>query len=258
MFKPRQSGFTLVELMVGLTLALLLTLGIANIYLQTRQTFRSQTALARMTEDGKYALATLQRMIYQAGFQNTANMTAAAATAFPAGYGMTAGAFIKGTSTSVDLRFLGDTEGNMVTCAQDTSGNADYPALKLNQQYAYRLSFQNNQLSCGTLNSAGTTVTDSQVLADNIIDFKLTYGVDSDGDRLADSYTDSPTNWANVYAVRACMVVRSSDDKITVSSSGKTYLNCDFPNHAQQSVDDSDGHLYRTFSTTLYLRNKTN
>ncbi|QLI80762.1 PilW family protein [Chitinibacter fontanus] len=254
----RQTGFTLVELMVGLTLALLLTLGIANIYVQTRQTFRSQTALSRMTEDGKYAMASLQRMMFQAGFQNTSSMKSNMSTAFPAGYGMAAGTVIKGNDTSVDIRFLGDPDGNIITCAQDSTGNSDYPLLTTNQQYAYRLSVENSQLKCGRLDNTGSTVSNQQVLADNIVDFNLVYGVDSDNDRLTDTYTDAPTNWANVYSVRACMVVRSRDDKISVSSTGKSYLNCSFPDHAQQSVSNSDGHLYRTFSTTLYLRNKPN
>jgi type IV pilus assembly protein PilW len=250
-----QRGFTIVELMVGLTLALLITLGVANIYLQTRQTFRTQTALTRLAEDGKYAVATLQRMIYQAGYLNTGKMKSSP-TVFTAGHGMSAATVLNGTATSLNVRFWGDPDGNVISCAQDTSGNSDFPALKAaDQQYGYTLYVENNQLKCAKLSSTATT-SDAQVLADNVVDFKLSYGVDTDGDRLADTYKNTGIDWSKVYAIRACLVVKSQESNIAVSTSGKSYLNCNFPEHSRQSVADSDGHLYRTFSNTIYLRNK--
>jgi type IV pilus assembly protein PilW len=249
-------GFTIVELMVGLTLAMLLTLGIGNIYVETRKTFRAQTALARMVEDGKYAMSTIQRMAYQAGYLNTSKMKSNH-TIFSAGYGMGNGLVLSGDAGSLSVRFFGDADGNVISCAQDASGNSSYPAVTENRQYGYKLYREGNQLICASLSSAGATA-NPQVLADQIVDFKLIYGVDSDGDRLADTYTAVPANWANVFSIRACLVVKTKENNIANSATGKSYLNCDFPGHQQQTVADNDGHLYRTFSNTIYLRNKVN
>lgn len=64
----RQRGFTLVEIMVALVLSLILTAGVVQIYLTTKQTYRLQESLSRIQENARYALATLSRDIRMAGY----------------------------------------------------------------------------------------------------------------------------------------------------------------------------------------------
>jgi len=57
----RQAGVTLVELMISLLLGLLIALGLATLFSQNKRSFYQNEDLARMVEDGRYALEELAR-----------------------------------------------------------------------------------------------------------------------------------------------------------------------------------------------------
>jgi type IV pilus assembly protein PilW len=61
-------GFTLVEMMIAIVLALTLLAGLVTIFVTNRQTYRLQDALARNQENGRYALTFLGRDLRMAGF----------------------------------------------------------------------------------------------------------------------------------------------------------------------------------------------
>jgi type IV pilus assembly protein PilW len=63
-----QRGFTLVEMMIAIVLALTLLAGLVTIFVTNRQTYRMQDALARNQENGRYALTFLGRDLRMAGF----------------------------------------------------------------------------------------------------------------------------------------------------------------------------------------------
>lgn len=63
-----QSGFSLIELMVALLLGLLLMSGIIAVYLESKRGFVQDEAIARVQENGRYALRLLSREIAMAGF----------------------------------------------------------------------------------------------------------------------------------------------------------------------------------------------
>lgn len=62
-----QKGMTLIELMVALVLGLLLIGGFVNIFISSRQAFRTNEALARMQENGRVGSEMLLREIRAAG-----------------------------------------------------------------------------------------------------------------------------------------------------------------------------------------------
>jgi type IV pilus assembly protein PilW len=64
----RQRGLTLVELMVSLVLSLVLTLGAVQLFTGSKQTYQLSDALARVQENGRFAVDLLARDIRQAGF----------------------------------------------------------------------------------------------------------------------------------------------------------------------------------------------
>ena len=63
-----QAGFSLIELMVALLLGLLLMSGIIAVYLESKRGFVQDEAIARVQENGRYALRLLSREIAMAGF----------------------------------------------------------------------------------------------------------------------------------------------------------------------------------------------
>jgi type IV pilus assembly protein PilW len=67
-FNPLQHGFTLVEIMVAITLSLILIAGVLQIYLSSKESFRIQSELARLQENQRIAIEFLQRDISKTGF----------------------------------------------------------------------------------------------------------------------------------------------------------------------------------------------
>jgi type IV pilus assembly protein PilW len=64
----KQHGFTLVELMVAMTIGLLLLGGVITILTSSHQTYRVNDALARMQENARYAFHVISRDIRMAGY----------------------------------------------------------------------------------------------------------------------------------------------------------------------------------------------
>ena len=64
---PRCQGFSLVELMISITLGLLLLLGVIQIFDSTRQANRVNDAVGQLQENGRIALELLSRDIREAG-----------------------------------------------------------------------------------------------------------------------------------------------------------------------------------------------
>jgi len=67
-------GMTLIELMIGLVIAMILLAGVAEIFLGSKQTYRYQEGMARLQENGRYTLDTLSEKIRMAGFTGCYSM----------------------------------------------------------------------------------------------------------------------------------------------------------------------------------------
>ncbi|MBK8286031.1 MAG: prepilin-type N-terminal cleavage/methylation domain-containing protein [Ahniella sp.] len=66
---PSPRGFTLIEMLVAMTLGLLLMAGIVTMVVQTSRTNTTQQALGRMQENGRFALSKIVADIRMAGAQ---------------------------------------------------------------------------------------------------------------------------------------------------------------------------------------------
>jgi len=64
-----RNGFSLIELMIAMTVTLILLAGVVQIYMNSKQTYRIQAANSRLQESGRTAITLLQRDIRPAGFQ---------------------------------------------------------------------------------------------------------------------------------------------------------------------------------------------
>jgi type IV pilus assembly protein PilW len=68
----RQQGLSLVEIMVSLVAAMILTAGVIQIYSANKQTYRAAEASARLQENGRFAMELLGRDIRRGGYQGCA------------------------------------------------------------------------------------------------------------------------------------------------------------------------------------------
>ena len=71
--KYRNSGFTLIELMVAMVLGILVAGGIVTIFISTSSSTKAQTQLARLQEEGRYAIARLSNDLSMANGQYCTN-----------------------------------------------------------------------------------------------------------------------------------------------------------------------------------------
>lgn len=78
------SGFTLVELMIAIVLGLLLTAVVAEVYINSKKTYRISDNLSRVQENGRYILEELGRDIRMAGFVGCAKFAPITNNAIPA------------------------------------------------------------------------------------------------------------------------------------------------------------------------------
>ena len=72
-FGMRQSGFSIIEIMIALTLGLFILGGILYVFIGSRTVFVSNDAVAKIQEDGRMAMERLTREIRQAGFMGCSN-----------------------------------------------------------------------------------------------------------------------------------------------------------------------------------------
>ncbi|HEX7769131.1 MAG TPA: PilW family protein [Dokdonella sp.] len=70
----RAGGFSLLELMVALALGLLLSVGILSLFQGTSRTNKAQNGLARLQENGRFAITRMQNDLRMAGGQYCSNM----------------------------------------------------------------------------------------------------------------------------------------------------------------------------------------
>lgn len=63
-----QRGLSLIELMISITLGLLLTAAVIQVFLSSRGVFRTQDSMSRLQENGRFAVDFMTRDIRMAGF----------------------------------------------------------------------------------------------------------------------------------------------------------------------------------------------
>jgi len=75
---PRNSGFTLIEIMIALTLGLLLSIGIISLFGNTSRTNRLQNGLARLQENGRFAVTRMETDLRMTAAQYCSNFSGSA------------------------------------------------------------------------------------------------------------------------------------------------------------------------------------
>lgn len=91
--RTRQSGLSLVELMIALVVGLVLIGGLLQLFVSTRTTFAVQEGMARLQENGRFALALLASDLREAGYRGCTSVgpmtnTLKEATTLPYNFGV--------------------------------------------------------------------------------------------------------------------------------------------------------------------------
>ncbi|MFZ6690705.1 PilW family protein [Undibacterium sp. SXout20W] len=192
--KFRQTGFTLVELMIAITVTLVLVAGIVGMIAGLTRSFSTQDALTQIQENERFAISVLDSTIRNTGyFPGAENFTTpagvtftepsggqlkafpATTTANPDGTTFAAGQVIVGTTTAgsdtINVRVISNPNSTVTNCQGDvnTSGSAVIWTSSLTVNAS-------NQLIC-TVSVNGGAPGAQTILADNISSMKITYGL---------------------------------------------------------------------------------
>ena len=239
-----QRGLTLVEMLVSLLLAGLVTLAATALYTVTLSSYRTVDAGQEIQENGRFALEVIGQAVRLAGYQNYTqrdgngddNTRRFAASSFPTVRGFNNSKVTVPTSITNDgatnsgginqsdtlaLRFHGSSlaadaskpDGSMIDCqgvAQNYPLNADDVALSL--FWVANDSTGEPSLQCISRGdpTASTLSRNTQPLLRGVETFQVMYGLDTSGDSMPRQWVSgqSVTNWQQVVALRVGMVIR--------------------------------------------------
>ncbi len=251
-----QQGFTLVELMIAMTIGLIILLVIGTIFTSNRQAFRMQEDNAHIQESGRFALEIIGRSIKQAG--NAEIPFTGFKVAFT-GVAITGTDGAAGTADTITVQYDG-VAGD--TSCSTTIDAAEVAAGRTIIQNHFNLDAANAELQCEGTNEATPGIPGpspiGDVILENIEDLQIWYGIDTTGDQSANQYITAPATfadplWEQVVTTRVCVLIRSEKTNVVVSTTG-TYLDC---NGVAIAVP-ADGRLRRAFTGTFNLRNRVN
>jgi len=205
---PQMRGFTLVEVMVSMAIAIFLLGGLLTIVMNMRIAFGAQGQMAQLQDNERLAMTLLGDVVQQAGYYPDPTAFTAV-TALPvSGLFATAGQSVFGTyaagapGDTIAVRYLTAANDGMINCtggSNTTGGTVTYVN-------AFSVDAAGN-LSC-TLATNGA-VAAAQPLVSNLTNLSVRYGVKTDfsvNNGAVDSYLKASemtnANWRNVIAVR--------------------------------------------------------
>lgn len=169
---------------------------------------------------------------------------------------------------------VSDGPGNS-TQSLSTNYNDDPDGANVFRPRQQRFYLQDNAEGRRELVTDGVGITGSGIgnfstpvaLLQDVMDFQIQFGVDSNGNGQVNGWEDpeglttsGKTQADNTIAVRLSILVRSPDDRVT--SGGQSYcfpgwLDCVADNTLLTDAADDDTFLYRVYTTTMTIRNRT-
>jgi type IV pilus assembly protein PilW len=276
----RQSGFSLVELMIALVLGLLLVAALTSIYLGSSQSYRTQGSISQVQEAGRFAHLLVVPIARQAGylpnpqtqldpalvFKGSNNKLAVFGIDNASGGAPTAANFpgfdptkVVSGSDIVALAFEGKSAD-----ISSTVTNADTPLKTClgrtvgSTQVAVNIFFVRND-DTGTPNlycydsltdeqsstSTGTSIS-PQPLVPGVADMQILYGIDSGNDFGANQYVPatSVSDWTRVASLQFSFTVNSID----ATEGGRSGTDI--------ATGANRGRITHSFTTVVQIRNR--
>lgn len=234
----KQQGFSLIELMIALVLGLLVGGAVMQSFVMNNRSIVFQRASIFTQDQGRVALDMMARYIRMAGYQENNLMSADLNNGLD---GSENGAldsilvrYQAGSSMSVSLY---DCVGTELSSA--SSGSISTNEFKLISDGNGR-----NKLICDN-------GSDSGVLASNIEQFNILYGVDTDNDRAPNQYLPydaASTSLRSVVAIKACLVIASEDNILSTNTT--------FSDFCVPTSSVTDKRIRRKVGSTIALRNR--
>jgi type IV pilus assembly protein PilW len=235
----RQSGLSLIELMISMVISLVLILGVVSIYVTSKRGYALQDGMSRSQENVRFSMDLLLHDLRMSGYpkNNTAltDPIVTAATATNDGGG--------DASDFISLQFESATDCLGQATPANSCGSNNCAVNK------YSID-ANSNLVCQGNGGVGT-----ETIAEDILNMQILYGLDTDtpADGLANKYT----KWSNILAadrskivsVRIGLLSRTTKDAASATNTS-TYQVLD------RSISVTDNRIHSVYVNTVVLRNR--
>ncbi len=233
----RQSGFSLIELMIAMLIGLFLLFGVVQIFMGSRLTYQAHEGIGRIQENGRFAIEIMSRQVRMAGFRSQP-LSGTSLAAVNGRNNVAAGGTdnaLAGTDKLI-LVYQGATDGGTTNCLGNAvTANATTTVVFLVDA--------NRTLRCA-VDPANIDEAVGQPILEGVSDMQLLFGeqtIDSSTNPPTRSYryvtANNVTTWGSVISVRIQLSVDSVET-----------FNPDLPD---------DGRLALPYSTTVTIRNRT-
>lgn len=279
--KKSQSGLSLIELMVAMTLGLILLGGIIQIFLSSKQSYNSVMSSSQVLDNGRLALYFINGATSKAGYWGAdgtidrtylsdSGLVADAYTGvfpdnqwvFGENNDSTDANVLDGTD-ELWLRFNGDDDVPMVTCTgDDVSGSQIavehyYVRVLTGTETIPSLVCESTLLNfdplSGIVTVPGTPVTNSTVVISGIENMQLQFGIldvlGGDNARFYTANNISTANWELVNNI-SISILAASDDEVAQQDRTTGYKMLDITTTAP-----NDRRARRVFNQSTVLRN---
>jgi type IV pilus assembly protein PilW len=220
-----QSGMTLMELMISITLGLIVSAAMIALFANTKQSYRMNENVARLQENARFAMGFLSRDVRMADYRACVNYLGNPRLPVP---GLTDQNAIEGDD--------GDNGApDTITIAWQTDTCPPViPPTTTTREYSVGTNASGHPALFRSIDGG-----DAEELVEFIDDLQIFYGVDTGTDQAPDYFVPASGvgDWTRVVSVRFIMSVRSPDENIAEG--------------ANQAIS-------REFASVVTLRNRLN
>ena len=234
----RQTGLTLIEIMIALLLGVFVIAGVTGMFLSAKQSYRVQEALSRLQENGRFAMDFIGKSIRQADYRNCPDDRVNSLFAMS---GVAAISGTNGAGTNADSLTLAWTLGACGTAPPT--------------QDIYDITVLNNPTNTLDPNYKLPVLRKTNVqLIEGVENMQVFYGVDTDADssRAPNFYTNNPTaaQMEQVTSIRVSLLLRTVDNNVAAKPLAYTY------NGNKITPPAGDLYIRRVFTSTFGIRNR--
>jgi type IV pilus assembly protein PilW len=253
-------GFTMVELLISITLGLVLLIAVTSVFLGSRQSFRTQEGMAQVQETGRLLSYLMYPYVRLAGympdplnisdpsliFDSTVRALTGTNDSAPTIPGIASSSVLANTD-SITVRYLSSADPALSACngATYTSGLVENTFYVGGQDSngVWSLMCKVRNIATDASHTVLSTPTPQPLLL-GIRDMQILYGVDADTDMVADRFFTAAavTDWTRISSIRITMQVESADNALPPGTSGAGVT--------------SSGRITRPFVTTIQIRNR--
>lgn len=219
----QQSGMSLIELMVAITIGLMFLLAMGALFLSFKNTSQAQNGISQLQDDQRMAMTILSQIIQSAGYfpnQTSTTITSAlpADSTTVSGTTFAAGQAILGTTGSTSsspdtifVRYQTALNDGIINCLGGSNASAT-TTVYINQLSVASSSLKltcslNGTAGAGLLGgitaSATSTTACSKIGYLGISNLKILYGIGASGSITQYASAAGVSNWSNVYSIQA-------------------------------------------------------